>query len=431
MADYTQPEITSPSTTSAYIDDKGKQTQMSIYNPLFKGNKKDYISYTKLGITASLVISSSERTSTSSPLLYSGSHFLLSASADFTCGVNLETPFTVTNPLIKFKGVNTFSSSKVDNVSIEHDDRANKIELLGQDREELRYVYKVKGLETSKITPSKKIEGPIRITTGSATGNANRTGSLRIEQGASLRIIDGVNFKVKWGCTDTTSLNYNPQATLDNGSCRFPVYGCTDPTAYNHNPGASVDDGSCGWLGCTDPSAINFDPKATVNNGACHYAPIGGKVEYQNFYSSDNSETPYESYIKSRSLKAAKRSSIVDRPKPHTKGAKRSKLIVRKRIAKGQKFVLSTTGEVYKGPYYTYKKKYLHEHSNLFGKKIKGNAPLLIPTEFGNNILHARNGDRTYKDTGQSLFPSLPPSYDLVKEGGQKCINCIFNKNNN
>lgn len=54
-----------------------------------------------------------------------------------------------------------------------------------------------------------------------------------------------------------------------------PVYGCTNPSATNYNPAATVDDGSCIYpvYGCTDPSATNYNPAATVNDGSCVYAP--------------------------------------------------------------------------------------------------------------------------------------------------------------
>ena len=47
------------------------------------------------------------------------------------------------------------------------------------------------------------------------------------------------------GCTDVCCLNYNEEATADDGSCQYPVAGCTDSTATNYNPDAVEDDGSC------------------------------------------------------------------------------------------------------------------------------------------------------------------------------------------
>ena len=48
-----------------------------------------------------------------------------------------------------------------------------------------------------------------------------------------------------YGCTDSTALNYDSLATLDDGSCIYCVWGCTDPQASNYNPLATCDDGSC------------------------------------------------------------------------------------------------------------------------------------------------------------------------------------------
>ena len=47
------------------------------------------------------------------------------------------------------------------------------------------------------------------------------------------------------GCTDETALNYNGDATSDDGSCLYPVAGCMDTLALNFNPAAVEDDGSC------------------------------------------------------------------------------------------------------------------------------------------------------------------------------------------
>ena len=72
------------------------------------------------------------------------------------------------------------------------------------------------------------------------------------------------------GCMDPESLNYNPAATYDDGSCCY-ISGCTNPSAVNYDPNACQDDGSCSFVGCTDPGADNFDPMATEDDGSCEY----------------------------------------------------------------------------------------------------------------------------------------------------------------
>ena len=106
-----------------------------------------------------------------------------------------------------------------------------------------------------------------------------------------------------YGCTDPAATNYNPNATATDQSCVYPeqpaeptttgtdddngtdggtttggnqdnVYGCTDPKALNYDPMASVPDGSCEYApepiyGCTDPAAKNYNPQAEINDGSC------------------------------------------------------------------------------------------------------------------------------------------------------------------
>ncbi len=53
---------------------------------------------------------------------------------------------------------------------------------------------------------------------------------------------------VFFGCMDSTSLNFNPLATIDDGSCEYAqdsIFGCMDSTSLNYNPLATIDDGSC------------------------------------------------------------------------------------------------------------------------------------------------------------------------------------------
>ena len=79
------------------------------------------------------------------------------------------------------------------------------------------------------------------------------------------------------GCTDSTAFNYNPFATLDDGSCWFiDIPGCTDSTAINYNPIATFDDGSCVYtqyiLGCIDPIACNYNVEAIITDFSCTYS---------------------------------------------------------------------------------------------------------------------------------------------------------------
>lgn len=69
--------------------------------------------------------------------------------------------------------------------------------------------------------------------------------------------IDGTCGPV-FGCTDPTALNYNNEATMDDGSCQYPIAGCTDSTAVNFDPLASVDDGSCVVLSDCANNVLEF-----------------------------------------------------------------------------------------------------------------------------------------------------------------------------
>lgn len=104
---------------------------------------------------------------------------------------------------------------------------------------------------------------------------------------------DGVNiitnnslceYGEKGGCMESEgTLNYDPTATYDDGSCIFEgedtsvlnpdefVYGCMNDAATNFNPDANVDDGSCMIEGCTDPAANNTNEFANVEDGSCLY----------------------------------------------------------------------------------------------------------------------------------------------------------------
>jgi len=113
---------------------------------------------------------------------------------------------------------------------------------------------------------------------------------------------NGCSPDVIFGCTDPAANNYNPLATIDDGSCTFDIVGCTNPDACNYSLVATTDDGSCYFIGdacddglsatfndqynsncecsgdpeviipgCTDPTANNYNPQATVEDGSCTY----------------------------------------------------------------------------------------------------------------------------------------------------------------
>jgi len=98
--------------------------------------------------------------------------------------------------------------------------------------------------------------------------------------GLGEEVIECIKFEKECpipGCTDPIAPNYNPTATVDDGSCIAVVYGCTDPNAKNYNHDcsgtqvvANVDDGCCCYVeGCMDPTACNYDPNACWPDGSC------------------------------------------------------------------------------------------------------------------------------------------------------------------
>ena len=71
------------------------------------------------------------------------------------------------------------------------------------------------------------------------------------------------------GCTDSNYIEYNPNASVDDGSClTLVIEGCTDANADNYNSEANTDDGSCTIIGCMNEEADNYNPAANVE-GDC------------------------------------------------------------------------------------------------------------------------------------------------------------------
>lgn len=77
------------------------------------------------------------------------------------------------------------------------------------------------------------------------------------------------------GCSLPYACNYDETVTtLDPSLCIFDnCSGCTYANASNFNPSASIDDGSCLFEGCTDEGASNYEPLAETDDGSCVECP--------------------------------------------------------------------------------------------------------------------------------------------------------------
>ena len=93
---------------------------------------------------------------------------------------------------------------------------------------------------------------------------------------------DGSCIPIVYGCTNELAFNYDSLATVDDGTCISTVYGCMDPISWNYNSEANIDDGSCIYFGCMDSLALNYDSNANVDNGTCIY-PIYGCMDPEAF----------------------------------------------------------------------------------------------------------------------------------------------------
>ena len=82
-----------------------------------------------------------------------------------------------------------------------------------------------------------------------------------------------------FGCMDANYVEYDPLATIDDGSCStIVVFGCTDPAADNPcTNGCNTDDGSCNYTGCNSPFFTNYNP---IHNVACSGTVTIGNQSY-------------------------------------------------------------------------------------------------------------------------------------------------------
>ena len=119
--------------------------------------------------------------------------------------------------------------------------------------------------------------------------------SISKEYGISIRALFGFPEDAVLGCSDDDYVEYNPQATYDDGSCEtLAVEGCTDYTALNYDSLANVNDGSCivSIEGCTDSAYYEYNASANVDDGSCLTPVVYGCTDEnsQNFDANANTD---------------------------------------------------------------------------------------------------------------------------------------------
>jgi len=69
-----------------------------------------------------------------------------------------------------------------------------------------------------------------------------------------------------YGCMDSSSCNYNPDADYDSGDCDYTCYGCLDENACNYDIYATINDGFCEYESCACPLDLNEDGIISVSD---------------------------------------------------------------------------------------------------------------------------------------------------------------------
>ncbi len=131
-----------------------------------------------------------------------------------------------------------------------------------------------------------------------------------IAENGVVHVIDAVLVPVIEGCTDLVTCNYNPLATIDDGTCESTsCAGCLNELACNYDSTALINatctfpidlygveyvdctgaclndmdgDGICDEAeidGCIYEDACNYDPAATEDDGTCDYESCAGCMD--------------------------------------------------------------------------------------------------------------------------------------------------------
>ena len=104
--------------------------------------------------------------------------------------------------------------------------------------------------------------------------NAQVTVADLIADNGVVHVVDAVLFQPQpiEGCTAMEACNYNPEATIEDGSCELPGAPCDDANELTLNDVLGTDCVCAGdLLGCTNAGACNFNADAGADDGSCYF----------------------------------------------------------------------------------------------------------------------------------------------------------------
>ena len=114
-----------------------------------------------------------------------------------------------------------------------------------------------------------------------------------------------------YGCMDPNAFNYDPNATIDDGSCVPYIYGCIDPTAFNYDLNANTDDGNCSYC-----ASLLYDITHVScnggNNGSIDLSVTGGNSPFGYSWTGPNSFSSSSTTISGLSLEGAYTVTVTD-----------------------------------------------------------------------------------------------------------------------
>ena len=192
-------------------------------------------------------------------------------------------PFTIKSAVVYAQNPNTITFELRNNNSVVIDDTTITVSS-GQQRLyfdfdvpigldfELGVSANNSGLYRNNGGPAYPYEIGSVMTITSSSANTSPTGYYYFYYDIE---IEDACFGVVSGCTDSTALNFNPNAAIDDGSCCF-ISGCTDPLAANYDSTACFEDSTCCYISNTvvdTSSCLSFfyDGNSYNNSGVYNF----------------------------------------------------------------------------------------------------------------------------------------------------------------